>query len=166
MLLLLGLACVPDEGNDPFLGGDFQLTTVDVDDRCYDGAMTTVFMPEATPSDFAANTWIPGEDELPASYSVSLQEPFTNMDVTVEGGEAEGQMSIRGAQQSGILINEDSWADCVGDLSIDVDITVVDADSVDGTAVLVTENLDGDSCPVIDSDPCEIVLTLVGTRIE
>ena len=166
MLLLLSLACVPEGGPDDFLGGDFQLTTQDVDDRCYDGAMTSVFMPEGTPNDFAANTWLPAEDELPADYSVSLQEPFTDMDVTVEAGDASGQMVIRGAQQTGILINEDSWADCVGDLSIDVDITVVDADTVEGTATLVTENLTGDTCPVIDSDPCEIVLTLTGTRVE
>jgi hypothetical protein len=157
---------VPAEGADNFTGGDFQLTTEAVDDLCYDGAMSTVFMPEGTPSDFSANTWLPADEDLPDTYSISLQEPFTDMEVTVEAGEATGQMVIRGAQQTGILINEDSWADCIGDLSIDVDITVVDDDTLDGTATLTTENLAGDTCPVIESDPCEIVLTLTGTRVE
>lgn len=166
MFLILALGCVPTEGAEDFSGGDFQLTTQAVEDLCYDNAMSTVFMPEGTPSDFSSNTWLPPEEDLPDTYSISLQDPFTDMEVTVEAGEATGQMVIRGALQTDILINEDLWADCLGDLSIDVDITVVDDDTLDGTATLTTENLVGDTCPPDVPDPCEIVLTLTGTRVE
>lgn len=176
MFLILSLACVPADTTD-FEGGEFQLTTLAVDEplgadpddgtqrSCYDGAMTTVFMPEGTPNDFAAATYIPSWDELPATYSVELQDPFAEMAVTVDAGDDEGQMVITGAQQTGVLINEDLWADCEGDLSVDVDVTVVDGDTIDATATMRTVNVTGDTCPAL-TDPCDIVLTLSGTRVE
>jgi len=165
-LLLAALGCTTGDTAD-FTGGDFQLTTTAVDDGCYDGALNTVFLPEGEGStnDWADATYLPGWDELPATYDISLQDPWTDMEVTVTDGGAEN-MLIEDAQQVGIELDPDTYPGCTVDVSIYVDITIVSADEVSATATLTNTNLTGDTCPdMVGGDGCTMDLDVVGARL-
>ncbi len=169
-ILVVGLAvlagCTGDGGDEgSFVGGSFQFTTYGVEDLCYDGAFEVIFMPEGTPNDFANPIDLPSWEDLPTTYTISLQEPFTDMEVTVEPGESEDEMIVRGAQQRGIELDADTYPGCLVDIDIDVDLTILSADEVSATAYLNTASFDEDGCPVVQSDPCDIILDLKATRL-
>ena len=167
MTLLLALACTTDGATD-FTGGDFQLTTTAVSDYCYDGAMVTIFLPEGdgTTNEWANATTLPGLDELPSTYTIQLQEPFSDMEVTMEAGADATSMHVHDASQDGVLINE-AWDDCYADLSFSADITIVDADNVTGFVEVTTSNAVGDSCEEMmgGATECTVELDLTGTRL-
>ncbi len=151
-----------------FEGGTFQFTTTGVDDGCYDGSFEPIFMPDGadTPNDWAATTELPGWADLPSSYSLELPDPFLAMDVTVEEG-GDAVMVLAPTEQPGaVALDEDNFPKCMVEITISADLTIVDADSIQGSATLDTEGftLDPDNCPVVDSDPCEITLDLTATR--
>lgn len=164
-LLLTALACTTDDAED-FTGGDFQITTTAVDDGCYDGAINTVFLPDGDDStnDWANPTYLPGWDELPATYTIALQDPFSDMEVTMVDGGAQN-LVVDGASQTAVELDADQYPGCTADMSIYVDITVVSAGEISATATLTTSNTQGDTCPTITSDPCDITLDLVGARL-
>ena len=114
------------------------------------------------PNDFGANIFVPAEDELPATYNIELADPFQDTEVTVTGsGDAR---TITGAVNSDVELDADAYPGCLVDMSIDVDLTIVDSDTVQGTATLDTSGFDEDSCPVVSGDPCTITLDITGTR--
>ena len=164
-LLLSALACTTG-GADDFTGGDFQITTIAADDGCYDGALETVFLPEGagTTNDWATTTYIPGWDELPATYTIELQDPWSDMEVTMVDGGA-GNMVVEDATQTGVELDPDQWPDCTADASIYVDITIVSADEISATATLTLSNMQGDNCDPIDGDSCDVSLDLTGARL-
>ena len=166
MTLLLSIFACTTGGTDDFTGGDFQITTTAVSDACYDGAMATVFLPEGdgTTNDWADATYLPGWDELPATYTIALQDPWSDMEVTVEDGGASN-LVIDNASQTGAELDADQWEGCLADASIYVDITVVNSDEVTANAVLTISNLDGDNCEPITGDSCDITLDVVGARL-
>lgn len=164
VLPALMFACDPSESTDEFTTGDFEFETVAVDDACFDGGFAVLFMPDGpdTPSEFGAEITVPAEADLPASYTVNLADPFNDMDVEVTG--SGNTRTIRGAQNIGVELDADAYPGCLVDMSIDVDLTISNADEVAGTAVLNTSSFDEANCPVVDSDPCAITLDIVGTR--
>ncbi len=165
-LPLLLLACDPSEEHQDFTGGDFQFETYGVDDACFDGGFEVLFMPEGPE---VVNAWgdpiyIPPLDELPASYSVTMPEPFSDMEVTVTGDEETRE--VAGADNEGVELDGDSYPGCLVDMSIDVSLVLDSATEVHGTAVLHTASFDEGTCPAVDSDPCDITLDLRGTLVD
>ena len=174
--LALGLAACGDkdtdtaDGNyDPttFPGGSFQFTSYAVDDACLDGAMAVLFLPEGdgTTNDWAYPVDLPAWSDLPATYDVQLQDPFSTMSVTVEAGDSVGTMIVNGAEQTGVEWDADNYPGCTVDMDIDVTVVINSDTDVSGTATMSTGNWTGDSCPVVTSDPCTIVLDFTGTAL-
>ena len=163
-LPLLFVACDPDDSDEPFTTGDFEFETVAVDDACFDGGFEVLFMPDGpeTPSEFGAEITVPAADELPSTYPIDLADPFNDMEVTVTG--SGDTRTIRGAQNIGVELDDEAYPGCLVDMSIDVDLTISNADEVSGTATLNTSSFDEANCPVVTSDPCEITLDIVGQR--
>jgi hypothetical protein len=166
LTLFLFLAC-ESSASDPagFQGGDFQFTTTGVDDQCNDGAFDVIFMPEGTPEDFETPIEIPSTSDLPATYTIDLQDPFTEMQVTVDAGASEDQMEALGATQTGVELDADSWPGCLVDASIDIYLTIIDDNTLEGSAALHTSSYDEDSCPAVSADTCDIKLDLSAARI-
>ena len=170
---MLFTACSKDSAVDTanfsisdFSGGTFQVTTIAVDDGCMDGAFDLIFMPEGseTPSDWSTTTEFPAFENLPSTYEIALQEPFSSMEVTVS--ESATGLSVGDAAQTGVELDEDTWPGCMVDMSIEADLMVHSDDHMMGSATLTTSSFDEDNCPAISSEPCEIVLDLSISRIE
>ncbi len=164
--LALFTGCTEDDTTVDYTGGTFTVTIEDVNDACQSGAFSVLFMPEGTPTDFQNPVELPAFEDLPVDATITLQDPYSDMDVTWEAGDAEDQIVITDAAQTDVLLDEDAYGDCTADMSINVDVTVLDADTMTATAVLTTSGYEstGDTCPVPDSDPCDITLTLSGTN--
>lgn len=166
LFLLLNIACdsTATEG-EGFVGGDFQFTTTGVDDQCNDGAFDVIFMPEGTAEDFENPVELPGVADLPSTYSISLQSPFSAMEVTIDEGASSEQMEALGAVQTGVELDADQWPGCLIDASIDIYLTIVGDNEVTGNAILNTTSYDEGSCPAVTTDPCDIKLDLSAQRI-
>jgi len=156
--------CPPATTATPFASGDFSFQTTGVVDGCFDGGFDLLFMPEGptVPNDFGSTIYVPAVDELPSTYNISLSDPFKSTDVTVTG--ADDTRTIAGALNIDVELDPTAYPGCLVDMSIDVDLTIVDADNVQGTAVLNTSSFDEGSCPVVTADPCNITLDIVGVR--
>ena len=160
------LACESTASDaESFQGGSFQFTTIGVSDQCYDGAFNTIFMPEGTPEDFETAIELPNYADLPQSYSIDIQDPFGSMNVTVAAGELDDTMEVIGAEQTGVELDGDQWPGCLVDASIDIYLTIVGENEVEGNAVMHTGSFDESSCPVVTDDPCDIKLDLTASRI-
>ena len=172
-IALVLTACAKDTNGDSgsfsiqdFTGGIFQVTTTGVDDGCMDGAFDLIFMPEGDnqPNDWGTTTEFPAYDSLPATYSIELQSPFSEMEVTVS--ENNGKLAVGEATQSEVLLDNDTWPDCRVNMSIDAELMVDNNDLLKGSAVLTTGSFDEDNCPEVTSEPCEILLDLSAQRVE
>jgi hypothetical protein len=170
VLLLALCACDPKNGDtaagaDDFTAGSFVFTSTAVQDGCLDGAFETLFLPEGTgtTSDWQYPVELPAWADLPATYTVQLQEPFGDVEVTVTEGGA-GAMRVDGASLVGVEFDADNYPGCLVDMGVGVDIVIDSADAVHGTATMNTSNVTGDSCPVFAADPCDLVLDFTGAR--
>ena len=166
-------ACAKDSSEDSgnfsiqdFTGGNFQVTSTGVSDNCMDGAFSLIFMPEGadTPNDWGTTTEFPAYDSMPATYSIELQSPFSEMEVTVS--ENNGQLAVGDAAQSDVLLDNETWPDCRVDMAIEAELMVHSDDHLIGSAVLTTGSFDEDNCPEVTSEPCEILLDLSAQRVE
>lgn len=146
-----------------FEGGTFQFTNQAVDDQCLDGGFNVLFLPDGSPNDWQNTIELPSEADLPSTYTIQLQAPFSSMEVTVSSG-GDGVLVIEEATQEGVLFDEDSYADCIVDLSIQADINITDADNVSGVANLAVVSYSGDTCPEFQASPCDIILDFTGAR--
>ena len=165
--LPLFIACADKDGGDSgategFAGGTFQFTTNAVTDSCMDGAFEVIFMPEGTANAWATTTELPATEDLPVSYQIEIQQPFSAMDVTVSDG-GENVLTVGDAAQSGVELDADSWPGCLVDMDISATLNIISDSEVRGSAVLTTSSFDEDSCPAVSSDPCTITLDLTGT---
>ena len=140
-LLVLLAACSPSSSGGDFAGGNFDFETTGVQDGCY----------------------VPGEDELPSTYDVALPDPFTTTEVEVTG--AADTRTVTGAVNTDVELDADNYPGCLVDMNIDVELVIVDADTVQGTATLHTAGFDEGSCPVVEADPCDITLDIQGARL-
>jgi hypothetical protein len=131
-----------------------------------DGAFDLIFMPEGseTPSDWATTTEFPAFGDLPSTYEISLQEPFSAMEVTVS--ESETGLAIGDAAQSGVELDGVAWPGCMVDMAISADLMVHSDDMLMGSAVLTTSSFDEENCPEVSSDPCEVLLDLTASRVQ
>ena len=172
IIAILSVGC--GKGGDTAAGGDFdftqfeagtfQFTTTAVDDDCYDQAFSVIFMPEGTANDWATTTELPAWGDLPSSYSIELQAPFSAMDVTVSAG-GDGEMVLDGAEQIDVELDPDNYPGCLVDMDISASFDVVGASSIQGNAVLNTAGFDESGCPVVGGDPCAITLDLTAARL-
>ena len=170
-VLLSILACTSDKGDsglsDPstFEGGSFQFTSIAVNDQCLDGAFDVLFLPDGNSSDWQYPIELPSWDDMPQSYSISLQDPFTDMAITANQGPNE-TISISDGIQTGILFNANAHPNCVVDLGVNAAISLIDSQSVSGIATLTVTNAIGDTCPPFASDPCTVLLDFQGVRLQ
>jgi hypothetical protein len=164
-LLVLLAACSPSSSGGDFTGGNFDFETTGVQDGCYDGSFEVLFLPEGagTTNPWGDPIYVPGEDELPSTYDVALPDPFTTTEVEVTG-DAETR-TVTGAVNSDVELDADNYPGCLVDMNIDVELVIVDADTVQGTATLHTAGFDEGSCPVVEADPCDITLDIQGARL-
>ncbi len=155
-----------DDATGGFTAGQFQFTTVGVTDACTDGALEAIYLPggAGTTSDWAYPIELPAFEDCPAQVSIQLQEPFNDMDVTIDTPGAD-QFSIAGEENLGVDLDPDTYADCVVDYTIDALIALQDNDNLSGSVTMHTGNWLGDDCPVVNSDPCDIVLDITATRL-
>ncbi len=169
-LALLGLAtlgaCGDKDGDSgaEFTEGEFQFTTIEVDDQCYDGAFRALFMPDGEPSDWQYPIELPAFADMPVSYTAQLQEPFGDIEVTVTEAGTD-QMTISGAVLADVELDAEQWPGCIVDMTVGVEITVDGADEVHGQATMNTAGFDEDSCPDVGADPCDMLLDFTGVRI-
>ena len=175
--LLLAPGCSRDDGvsgdddtafGDPadYTGGDFQFITLAVDDGCLDGALEVLFMTEGpeVPKPWDYPTYLPAFDEMPTTYSIDLREPFLGIVVTVEDAGGH-RMLVEDAVMEEVLLGEDRYGDCVVTMTCDVDLTVVGATRVEGSVAIAISDDVGEHCPVFDSSPCTMTLTLQADEI-
>ena len=152
-----------------FSGGNFQLTTHEAKDECLDDALSVLFMPNGTdkPYDLQFPTELPAYKDLPKTFTMKLQDPFSNMEVKLEQA-GEAMMKVKDSKQMDLVVDSKAYGDCNVDMSIDADLTVVDADNIELHAKIKVSDWksSGDTCPKYKSDPCNITLTMRGKRIE
>lgn len=168
MLTLSALAlfagCTEEDTTAEYAGGSFTITIEDVQDLCYDGTFSVIFMPEGTPTDFANPVDLPALEDLPVNATLTLQAPFSDMPVTWDAGEGADQLVIVDAAQTGVLLDADTYGDCTVDMNVNATVDILDADTITGSATLTTSGFDHADCPPIDSDPCDITLVLSGVN--
>jgi hypothetical protein len=152
-----------------FTGGNFQLTTHEAKDECLDDALSILFMPDGTdkPYDLQFPTELPAYKDLPKSFTMKLQAPFSNMEVMLEQA-GEAKMKVKDSKQTDLVVDSKSYGDCNVDMTIDADLTVVDDDNIELYAKIKVGDWksSGDTCPAYKSDPCNITLTMRGKRIK
>ena len=154
------------ERSFPFEEGDFQFTTVLVEDGCGDGALNLLFMPNGTdtPWDWEFPIRIFPPERLPQSYAVPLREPFGQMQVNVEPVSAVEER-IRGAENRNIRLGEAQFGACVADMDADVDLTLLDSNTMSGHGALSMTNPRGDGrCPTFPAE-CSVLLTIEAVRV-
>ncbi len=166
--LLSGCGDKDDTGSsDSFEGGNFQFTSTAVDDKCLGGGFGILLLPEGAGSenDWAYPIELPSWDALPATYEIQLQDPFSNMTITItEGG--TNQLTLDGAEQTGVAFDEDSYPGCTVDLDVAATINIESSDQVEGSATLTMTATSGDSCPALkEGPPCDIELDFYGSRL-
>lgn len=164
-MLLILLACA-NEANE-LKSGDYQFYTVDMEDACLDGALEALFMPQGrtTPQAFEYPVYVPSLDELPASYEISLREPFVGMPITVR--KAGRSLEFEGGVMDEVLLNENLYGDCAATMVVDSTITPSTKTTGTGLATVEISDLRGDEgrCPAPDADPCTVTLELELERL-
>jgi hypothetical protein len=166
-MILIGCSKGDDTGAfdaSQFEGGTFQFTNNAVSDGCFDGAFDALFLPDGTPNDWSTTTELPSWGDMPSTYTIQLQDPFDQMEITVSASGTTG-MTMAGAVQEDVQMDADNYPDCYVDMVIDAELTIVDADNVQGQATLNTSDIDATSCPAFTADPCDILLDLTATRL-
>ena len=149
-----------------FPSGQFELHTLHTEDRCLGGAMNVLFMPEgkATPWKWEFPVDFHPPEALPKTYDVPLRQPFGTISVTFEAVDRSRERA-RGAQNTGVLLNEAQFGSCVADLDADMDVRLESANQVAGQGLITMANPRGDErCPRM-SDPCELALVFQGLRL-
>ena len=159
-MIFLLYACSSDsqpEDGDYSYGLEHQVTTHQVDDACFDGAMTLLFMPngEDSPQNFQYPVYIPTLEELPLTYEISLREPFVGMTLTATSGE-DGAIVIGDGRMEEVALG---FGECKATMDVQGDI-IPNATGFDVTATVTISDLRGDEtgCPVPLTDPCQVVL--------
>lgn len=153
-------------GGTTFEAGTFQLTTYEVTDGCLDGGLAILFQPTGvgTPYDLANTTEFPAYATLPSTFTMALQAPFTDMQVTMDADGAN-KMKVENSTQTDLVVDAANYGDCNVDMLINAAIDIVDSDNVDVQATIAASGWTGDQCPVVTADPCTITLTMKGVRL-
>lgn len=169
--------CGCGRSSNTLAAGKFQLTTTEVNDKCLDGGLDMLFMPDGKehPYDFKdtdgspIHTEIPAESSLPQTYEIELPQPFENMTIKLESS-GTGKMKIRDSKRNAVVIDKKNYGDCAADVALDADIIILDNDDLDIAASIRVTNWKSatdNKCPIVTgSDPCTVSLSLKGTRVD
>ncbi len=174
VLVLALFGCKPpggdDDDGDPgqYDGGEFQFTTVAVEDGCLDGALEALFMPDgpSVPNPWTYPVHLPAFEDTPETYPIDLREPFMGIVVTVEDG-GDDRLRVADAVMESVLLGEEQYGDCVVTMTAGVDLQVVSASRCEGTIAIALSDPRGDDgrCPVFDQVPCTMTLTVEAEEI-
>ena len=168
MILLLLMACAGEQGADELRSGDYEFSTVAMDDACLDGALEALFMPQGrdTPQVFEYPIYVPGLDEVPMEQEISLREPFVGMPISVQSGQ-DGRLFFEGGVMTEVLLDEGLYGDCAATMTVSAWVEPVEKTVGIGQAVLDLSDFAGDEgrCPLVDADPCRVTLELSLERL-
>jgi len=155
-----------DDTAAAFEGGDFEFSTHAVDDGCLSGAAEAIYMPQgpSVPELWEDPIELPAFEDLPATYTIQLPDPLDSLQITVTAGGA-GEFVVEGAHLEDTLFDEDTYPDCTVDSDVDSVLTVQTNDHLTGTITLQNTDYQGDSCPVVEGDPCSVVLDVQADRL-
>lgn len=164
--LLLACTGAPDSDTAPvgFAGGNFRFTVEGVNDTCTSGTWSNLWFGDTFPQDLAQPLLVPGENEMPASYSVLLPSPMGNLAVTADVGAAPGTLEFH-ATYPGFRPDSTNSPQCSVDMSIGVYLTETSDQDLEGTATLRLGPFPSDGCPAVAKDPCDILIDLVAHRL-
>ena len=150
-----------------FTGGQFQLYVQTVDDKCLDGALEVLFMPEGNNTAYALKnvSFIPGLADLPSTYILKLQAPFEDMSITMASDNAGG-MQVINATQSAVLLGVPGSEDCRGDIDFGGTVRIDSATQIalEVTATLTNLSSVTQTCPPLETHPCAASLAMTGVR--
>jgi hypothetical protein len=85
------------------------------------------------------------------------------MEVSAERS-GESGFKFADATKSAVEVDADTYPGCTADVKVSGQFVVKDADAITGSLTLETSNYTGDSCPMVQSDPCQVVLDIQGAR--
>lgn len=166
--LLLCAACEPtSEEPLSFQGGDFEVTTYGATDMCTGGSFEAIFLPTGDSQTWEAPWELPGVDDLTWTHTVDMQDPFGEMQVTFEQG-AQGEdwmQALGGAPPPSVEIDPVNAPGCFVDATVDTYLQIVDSNALTGSAILHLESLDEASCPVAETELCDLKLDLRWQRL-
>jgi len=162
-MIWLLFACNPTSNKansvSDFYGKNHQVTTYAVEDLCFDGAMTLLYMPEGqdVPQQFQYPVYVPTLEELPMTYEISFREPFIGMMVTATdaGG---GNISLGEGQMEEVSLGS-TFGECIATMDVEAEITP-GVGQFDIVSIVTISDLRGDeqSCPVPRLNICQVSL--------
>lgn len=168
--LLFAAGCDDGEETTPtddvFSAGAFIVTSNTVNDGCFDGAMTTIVLPDGTPRDFPAAINFPAYSDLPNKIDIKFSAPFTDANgVDVEASGDKGwATSGDGFLQENVSIVADGL-DCLANMKASAEMISTDNDHFSGTGTLTITNASGVDCPAfIAGPPCDVTVTMTAVR--
>lgn len=165
--LALALGCGGPAGGDTGAApvhtpGDYDFFTLAADDACLGGALEALFMPAGpdTPHAFTYPIPIPAAEDLPATYTIDLREPFVGMPITLTRA-AGGALQIRGAVMESVVLGP-AYGDCAVTMTVDGSVEPAGPGRLTGAATLTLTDPRGAQglCPVFDASPCDVRLQL------
>ena len=172
-LALFIWACDGDNGADDerdfsFSTGEFQVSTHGVDDRCLDGGLNLLFMPEGEDEPWAwpYSITLYDPEQLEQTYPLTLREPFGEMEVTAsEASDLEQRLQIH--PNDSVKLGEERFGDCVVELGGHGQVEMVDSDEVEGIIFLELSDPRGDErCPADMPEHCNVNVGFTGTRMD
>ena len=173
LLLLLLSGCdsddeVSQDRDFAFPTGEFQVETHAVDDRCLDGGLNLLFMPngDAQPWAWPFPVTLYNPEDLDQTYSLSLRDPFGEMEVTASL-ETPVDQRLQIHPNPSVKLGEERFGDCAVELGGYGLVTMVDSDEVEGVIFIEMSDPHGDErCPADMPDHCNVNVGFVGTRAD
>lgn len=145
-------------------GGQFQMTSQGVTDNCAGGAFNSLLMPDddATPTDWDHLFEFPSWEDMEErdTYSIQLQDPFSEMEVTMTQSDTVGSIQMSGGSQDEIPLFDDDG--CFVDIGISAIIQIVDDNTVTGQATFRFQDSSGMNCTFERN--CEMMLEFTGNK--
>ena len=152
--------------SEQFVGGQFQLKVHRVTDGCLDGSVDLLFMPEGTgePYPLKNTTWIPGEADVPMTYQMDLEAPFSDMTITMSA--SDQGYRIADGTQTGVVLGLAGSGDCSADMRFEGDVVLHALDSVSMTVRVELSDFTSanEECPKTSAPTCQVVLEMSGAR--
>lgn len=166
--LVLLAACASTSEEPPgFQSGDFSVTTLSATDMCTGGAFETVFMPTGDSQEWASSWELPGEADIPWVHTEDFPDPFGEAQLTFElGDQGEGwYTALGGAPPTAVEIDPANAPGCFVDGTFDTYLQIIDSNALTGSTILHLESLDEATCPVAETELCDVKLDLRLQRI-
>ena len=170
-LLMLCSACGGGDGGAAdtidFATGEFTVQTHIVDDRCLDGGLNLLFMPEGvdTPWEWPFPITIHAEKDLPITYDIELRQPFGQMTMTATDSGVNQQLLVS-ETNVGVLLGEAQFGNCAADIDATVQMRIERSDSGSGLGDLTLSNPRSDDgrCPPEMPPSCQVLLSFEAQR--